>query len=211
MLELASLGAKVMAARSMLLGMKYNVPIHVRHSMLPDKGTMIVPENSEMEQDLVTGVALKTNLGRVTLTDLPSLPDLQNRIFGAISKANVLVDDIIQNQTGPDRINVSFTVDHGELTDIRPVLDRILTDLKGGSVKVDVGLARVAAVGVGMRSHTGVAATMFRALAEAQGGPVPIENITTSEIKISCIIHKEDGERALRAVHDAFDLGQQGR
>jgi len=208
MLELASLGAKVMAARSMLLGMKFGVPIHVRHAQLPDEGTMIVQETPEMEQDLITGVALKTNLGRITLTDLPNRPDVQSRLFSAIAEAGCLVDDIIQDEPVQDRIGLSFTMDHGELADVRPVLDRVLGELGGGQVKIDVGLCRVAAVGVGMRHHTGVAARMFRALAEAPGGPVRIENITTSEIKISCILPKEDGERALRTVHDAFKLSE---
>jgi aspartate kinase len=215
-IELAALGAKVMALRSVLLGARYNVPIHVRHSMLPDPGTMIVPETPDMEQEQVTGVALKTNLGRVFLPSLPNRAGVQSRIFAAIAEANILVDDIIQNEIAGDTMNVSFTVEHSDLADIKPVLDRILADLdvpsgKGqgswGPVRVDVGLCKVSAVGVGMRSHTGVAARMFKALADAEGGGIRIQNITTSEIKISCILAKEDGERALRAVHDAFGLG----
>jgi aspartate kinase len=205
-LELASLGAKVMAGRSILFGMKYGVPIHVRHSMLPDTGTMIVAESKDMEQEEVTGVALKTNLGRVTLVRLPGRADLQGRLFSALAEAGILVDDIIQNEVGPESVNVSFTVDHADLVDIRPVLDRALAELGSSSaqVNVDVGFAKVSAVGVGMRSHTGVAGKMFRALAEAG---VKIHNITTSEIRISCILAKEDGEKALRAVHAAFGLG----
>jgi aspartate kinase len=210
-IELAALGAKVMALRSVLLGARFNVPIHVRHSMLPDEGTMIVPETPDMEQDVVTGVALKTNLGRVTLQGLPNQPGVQSRIFQSIAEANLMVDDIIQNEASPDSTNVSFTVEHGDLADIKPVIDRIFAEVGGaakglgawGAVRVDVGLCKVSAVGVGMRSHTGVAARMFRALAEAN---IKIQNITTSEIKISCILAKEDGERALRAVHEAFGL-----
>jgi aspartate kinase len=205
-LELASLGAKVMAGRSILFGMKYGVPIHVRHSMLPDTGTMIVAESRDMEQEEVTGVALKTNLGRVTLVGLPGRADVQARLFSALAEAGTLVDDIIQNEVAPDSVSVSFTVDHADLVDIRPVLDRALAELGSSSaqVNVDVGFAKVSAVGVGMRSHTGVAGKMFRALAEAG---VKIHNITTSEIRISCILAKEDGEKALRAVHAAFGLG----
>ncbi len=225
-IELAALGAKVMALRSVLLGAKFNVPIHVRHSMLPDPGTMIVPETPEMENEMVTGVALKTNLGRVTLPALPNTPGVQSRIFAAIAASNILVDDIIQNESG-DTMSVSFTVEHGDLADIKPVLDKILADVgaapaKGlgwgpqpqsvaagvpswGAVRVDVGLCKVSAVGVGMRSHTGVASRMFKALAEAS---IRIQNITTSEIKISCILAKEDGEKALKAVHDTFELGR---
>ncbi|MFN0132305.1 MAG: aspartate kinase [Phycisphaerales bacterium] len=214
-LELASLGAKVMATRSIFFGAKYNIPIHVRHAMLPDKGTMIVSETKDMEQEEVTGVALKTNLGRVTLTGLPTVAGIQARIFAAIASASILVDDIIQNEVSPETTSVSFTVDHADLADIKPVLDRILSDsgpVRGagswGAVRVDVGLCKVSAVGVGMRSHTGVAAKMFKALAEAG---VRIQNITTSEIRISCILAKEDGEKAMRAVHAAFGLGEPAR
>jgi aspartate kinase len=209
-LELASLGAKVMASRSIMFGMKYGVPIHVRHSMLPDTGTMIVPETRDMEQEEVTGVALKTNLGRVTLTNLPGGPGVQARVFAAIAEAGLVVDDIIQSEVSPDSTSVSFTVDHADLVDIRPVLDRVLRTQERGGVKVDVGLCKVSAVGVGMRSHAGVAAKMFKALAEAPGAAgrgIAIQNITTSEIKISCILAKEDGEPAMRAVHQAFGLG----
>src|SRR5437773_607052 len=160
-LELASLGAKVMASRSILFGMKYNVPIHVRHSMLPDPGTWIVAETEDMEQEEVTGVALKTNLGRVTLTGLPGGPGVQARIFAAVGAAGIMVDDIIQSEVARDHTNVSFTVDHADLVDIRPVLDRIVRELGRGEVRVDVGLCKVSAVGVGMRSHTGVAARWF--------------------------------------------------
>jgi aspartate kinase len=213
-LELASLGAKVMASRSIMFGAKYNVPIHVRHSMLPDTGTMIVAESRDMEQEQVAGVALKTNLGRVTLVDLPAGKEsagMQGRIFAAIAEAGLLVDDIIQTSSSPETTTISFTVDHAELVDIRPVLDRILADLGQGSVRVDVGLCKVSTVGVGMRTHTGVASRMFKALAEATNSHgtrgISIQNITTSEIKISCILAKEDGELATRAVHEAFGLG----
>lgn len=211
-LELASLGAKVMAGRSILFGMKYGVPIHVRHSMLPDTGTMILTESKDMEQEEVTGVALKTNLGRVTLVGLPGRADMQGRLFSALADANILVDDIIQTEVGPESVNVSFTVDHADLVDIRPVLDRVIAEVggsghPGSSVTVDVGFCKVSAVGVGMRSHTGVAGKMFRALADAG---IKIHNITTSEIRISCILTKEDGENALRAVHAAFGLGERG-
>ena len=210
-LELASLGAKVMASRSILFGMKFDVPIHVRHSMLPDTGTWIVPETQDMEAEEVTGVALKTNLGRITLTGLPGGPGVQSRIFAAVSAASIMVDDIIQSETAPDHTTVSFTVDHADLVDMKPVLDKILRELGRGEVRVDVGLCKVSAVGVGMRSHTGVAAKMFKALAEARssdGRGIQIQNITTSEIKISCILAKEDGEAAMRAVHEAFGLGR---
>jgi aspartate kinase len=209
MFELAALGAKVMASRSIFLAMKFNVPIHVRHAMLPDQGTMIVQESPDMEQNVVTGVALKNNVGRITLSEVPNVPGLQARIFQAVAEANILVDDIIQNPPQDGRTRVAFTIDHTDLADVRPVVERLCERLGGGEVKIDVGLCRVSAVGVGMRTQTGVAARMFKALAEAPGGPINIQNITTSEIKIGCILAKEDGERALRAVHEAFELAAQ--
>lgn len=206
MFELATLGAKVMAARAIFLGMKFGVPIHVRHAMLPDLGSMIQKETPEMEDDVVTGVALKTNVGRVTLSNVPALPDLQSRIFTAVASANIPVDDIIQNPPQDGVARVTFTLDHADLGDVRPVLEALTRSLGSGDVHIDVGLSKVSAVGVGMRTQTGVAARMFRALSEAPGGPVPIENITTSEIKIACIVPKADGDRAMRAVHDEFLL-----
>jgi aspartate kinase len=213
-LELASLGAKVMATRSIFFGAKYNIPIHVRHAMLPDEGTMIVPETKDMEQEEITGLALKVNLGRVTLSGLPASSGVQSRIFAQIASAGILVDDIIQTEGAgsADSTTVSFTVDHSDLMDIKPVLDRVIADVGRGEMKIDVGLCKVSAVGVGMRSHTGVAAKMFKALADTKGtgggAGIKIQNITTSEIKISCILAKEDGEAAMRAVHGAFGLGK---
>lgn len=208
MFELAGLGAKVMAPRAIFLGMKFNVPIHVRHALLPDTGTMIVPETPEMEEDQVTSVALKSNIGRVTMTDVPTGPGVEARLFGAIAQAGIMVDDIIQNEIDHERTNISFTLDHNDLPDIKPVLDKVLVDLGRGQVRIDVGLCRVSAVGAGMRTQSGVAARMFGAFAEAPGGGINIQNITTSEIKIGCILAKEDGQRALQAVHDAFNLGE---
>ena len=205
MLELAALGARVMAPRAVLMGAAHNMPIHVRHSMLPDAGTMIVEETPDMEQEKVTGVALKTNLGRVTITELPVGAGAQARLFARLAEQSILVDDIIQNQVSSKTANVSFTVDHADLVEIKPVVEGVLKEVgAGGAMRVDIGLCKVSAVGVGMRTHTGVAAQMFRALSEAG---INIENITTSEIKISCILPQSDGERAMRAVHEAFGLG----
>lgn len=203
MLELASLGAKVMHPRAVLCGKNFNVPIHVRHSHRPDQGTMIVSETPEMEQIVVSGAALKSDIGRVTLAGVPNTPQTAQVIFDAVADADIFVDDIIQNETGDGLVTISFTVEHNELADAGPCAERIVELLGKGDVHIDVGLAKVSVVGVGMRSHTGVAATMFRALGAAN---VNIRNITTSEIKISCIIDKADGEKALRTVHDAFDL-----
>jgi aspartate kinase len=207
MFELAALGATVMAPRAILLAMKFDVPIHVRHAMLPDTGTMIVPETPALEQNEVTGVALKNGVGRVTIQGLPNRPGIQADIFDALAAAQVLVDDIIQNRVGEDRMTITFTADGPDLARAQDAL-RGLIETIGGEIRVDTGLCRVSAVGVGMRTQSGVAARMFRSLGSAPDGPINIENITTSEIKIACILAEADGPRAVIAVHDAFDLGE---
>ena len=207
MFELAALGARIVAPRAVFLGMKFAVPIHVRHAMLPDPGTMIVAETSTMEQNEVTGVALKNGVGRVTMQDLPHGNGIQATIFDALAEAHLFVDDIIQNRVDDTRMSITFTADAADLKDARAVLQPLVERL-GGRLRVDENLCRVSAVGVGMRTHSGVAARMFRALEEAPDGPITIENITTSEIKIACILSEADGPRAVRAVHDEFGLGR---
>lgn len=156
-----------------------------------------------MENASVVGCALKENLGRVSLRDLPNKPGVDAAIFNALAEADINVDDIIQNEASGGGMNISFTVEHRDLADIKPAMERVLGECGRGEMSIDVGLSRVSVVGLGMRHHTGVAATMFTALADAG---INIFNITTSEIKISCIINRSDGEKALKAVHAAFDL-----
>ena len=207
MLELSGLGASVLQTRAVEFAKKYGVPLHVRNSQSEAEGTWIVAETPVMEHIVVSGAALKKNLVRVTLKNVPDHPGLAAAIFGEIAAANIVVDDIIQNVLDDGTANISFTVEDGDLADIRPVVDRLAREAGEGSEPVyHQELAKVSVVGVGMRSHTGVARRMFKALAEAK---VNIQNITTSEIKISCIIARPDGPRALQAVHDAFDLGRE--
>ncbi|MCA9285826.1 MAG: aspartate kinase [Phycisphaerales bacterium] len=206
MLELAALGAGVMHARAVMFGEKYGVPIHVRHSQRPDTGTMIIEENAAMEENPVVGAALKADLGRVSLRRIPNTTGVQGSIFAAFAAANVMVDDIMQTELG-DMANISFTVEHSDLADVKIAASKVLEELGKGELAVEIGLAKVSAVGAGMKSHTGVASTMFHALGAAG---IPIQNITTSEIKISCIVPKEHGKAALQVVHDAFGLGQAG-
>jgi aspartate kinase len=204
MLELASLGAGVLHNRAVVFGQKYGVPIHVRHSAKDDEGTMITMETREMEDIKVVGCALKPDLGRVSIRRVPNRPGLQAAIFKHITDAGVLVDDIVQTEHG-ETASVSFTVDHHELADVKVAVEHALEEIGTGELAIEVGLAKVSAVGVGMRSHTGVAAGMFKAIGDAG---IHIANITTSEIKISCLVPKERGQDALRAVHDAFGLGK---
>jgi aspartate kinase len=206
MLELSGLGASVFQTRALEFAKKYNVPIHVRNSQNETEGTWIVAETSHMEHIVVSGAALKKNLIRVTIKNVPDHPGVAAKIFGDIAAANIVVDDIIQNVMDDNTANISFTVEHGDLQEIKPAVDRLVKELGGKTIpNYQDGLAKVSAVGVGMKVHTGVAQRMFKALADAK---INIQNITTSEIKISCIISKEDANRALQIVHDAFNLGE---
>lgn len=205
MLELSGLGASVLQTRAVEFAKKYGVPIHVRNSQNENPGTWIVAETPNMEHIVVSGAALKKDLTRVSVKNVPDRPGIAAKIFGDIAEANIVVDDIIQNVMDDNTANISFTVEHGDLHDIRKVVDQIVKDLGHKTqATYQEDLAKVSVVGVGMRVHTGVAQRMFRALADAG---VNIQNITTSEIKISCIIAKEQAPKALQIVHDAFELG----
>jgi len=203
MLELASLGANVLHNRAVEFAKKYSVPIHVRSSLNNRKGTMIVAERESMERIVVSGVALKDKLARITLKNVPDRPGVAARTFQTIARRNIVVDDIIQTLADDGTATIAFTVDLAELPEARQVVAGLCEELNCQAV-FENNLAKVSAVGMGMRIHTGVAERMFAALAAAQ---INIQNITTSEIKISCLIDRQDGPRALRVVHDAFELG----
>jgi aspartate kinase len=205
MLELASLGATVLHNRAVEFAKKYDVPLHVRSSKHNRRGTMIVSETESMERIVVSGVALKDKLARVTLRNVPDRPGIAAAIFHQLANGDIVVDDIIQTIDDHKRATISFTVDLSELPEAKGVIQRICEDLQCTATFQD-RLAKVSAVGMGMRIHTGVAERMFAALAEAE---INIQNITTSEIKISVLIDRADGERALRLVHDAFGLGDE--
>ena len=207
MLELSGLGASVLQTRAVEFAKKYAVAIEVRNSQNDNSGTWIVAETANMEHIVVSGVALKKELVRVSIKNVPDRPGVAATIFTTIAGANVVVDDIIQNVFDDKTAAISFTVEHGDVADIRPIVDTLVKTFGGGTkATYQADLSKVSAVGVGMRTHTGVAERMFKALADAK---VNIQNITTSEIKISCIIDREDGPRALQAVHDAFELEKQ--
>jgi aspartate kinase len=204
MLELASLGAGVMHPRAVMLGRRYDVPIHVGHSQLGSEGTMIVRESPTMKCLSVVGCVLTPDLGRVTICGLSNAPGVQSTIFRKIADAGLCCDDIMQTERD-GAADVSFTIAHHALGDVKLAVAEALEAIgaAGADVQVEVGLAKLSAVGVGMRTQTGVAAAMFRALGDAG---IEIRNITTSEIKLSCIIPRQHGERALRIVHDVFGL-----
>ncbi|MFP4105715.1 MAG: aspartate kinase [Phycisphaerae bacterium] len=207
MLELSSLGAGVLHNRAVEFAKKYNVPIHVRSSLNNKKGTMIVAETESMERIVVSGAALKDKVARVTLRGVPDKPGVAGKIFHTLAKNKIVIDDIIQTTHPEGDATISFTVDLAEIKDAKKVVESICKTQKCEAL-YDEKLAKVSVVGVGMRIHTGVADRMFQALAEAK---INIQNITTSEIKISVLIDADQGAEALRLVHDAFGLGGKKR
>jgi aspartate kinase len=204
MLELASLGAGVMHSRSIEFAKKYNVPIHVRSSLTDTKGTMIVNPTQDMEAIVVRGVTLKKDLASVVLYGVPNRPGIAADIFARIARHNVVVDDIIQNVSASgDTANLGFTTSRSEAKEAAVVCEEMAKEIGITGVEFDESVAKVSIVGIGMKTHTGVAARMFKALAEAK---INIRQISTSEIVVSAIVEAEDGEKALQVLHDAFEL-----
>ena len=203
MLELASLGAGIMHARAIEFGKKFNVTIHVRSSMEDKPGTLITHEAPEMEGILVSGATIQKDLTQIGLIGVDNLPGNAAQIFAHLAGAQVIVYDIIQVEISKEKANLSFTVAKSDMSDARRAIDEIKEQVRCQSVFVRDDIAQISVVGVGMRSHYGVANILFRALAEAR---VNIDSITTSEIRISCIVDEDHGEKALTAVCEAFEL-----
>lgn len=203
MLELASLGAGIMHARAIEFGKKFNVTIHVRSSMEDKPGTLITHEAPEMEGILVSGATIQKDLAQIGLIGVDNLPGNAAKIFAHLAGAQVVVYDIIQVEISKEKANLSFTVAKSDMSDARRAIDEIKEQVHCQSVFVRDDIAQISVVGVGMRSHYGVANTLFKALAEAK---VNIDSITTSEIRISCIVAEDHGAKALTAVCEAFEL-----
>ncbi len=206
MLEMAAVGAGVMHSRAIEFAKKFNVPIHVRSSLTDQPGTMIMETTPGLEDVAVRGATLKEDLATVVLTRLPNNPGIAAEVFAEVGRHKILVDDIIQNYYDDGRLaNIGFSTNQTQVDEALEVCKRMANDRGFGEVEVDENVSKVSVVGVGMRTHTGVAATMFQALAKAR---INIDSISTSEIVISCIVRREDGPRALQAVHEAFGLDQ---
>ena len=206
MLELASLGAKVLQIRSVELGMKYGVRIHVRSSFSDVPGTWVVPEEREMEKVVVSGVTVARDEAKITVENVPDSPGIAARLFAPLSNAGVVVDMIIQNASTDGTTDMTFTVPSNDRRRACEILQRDAADLVGKDgerIKFDDEICKVSVVGVGMRSHAGVALKMFTLLAN-EG--INIQLISTSEIKISCVVAKKYSELALRTLHDGFAL-----
>ncbi|WAS97672.1 aspartate kinase [Nannocystis punicea] len=204
MLELASLGAKVLQIRSVEFAMKFGVPVHVRSSLNESEGTWIVSEQKSLESAVVTGVALDRNEAKVTLTNVPDVPGTIASIFGVLAGADIVVDMIIQNASRGGSTDVTFTVPENDLK--KAVAGLRSLDLPGAGpmdILSDPDICKISIVGVGMRTHAGVAATAFEILGREN---INIQMVSTSEIKVSVIVHERYGELALRALHDGFGL-----
>jgi aspartate kinase len=203
MLEMASLGAKVLQIRSVAFAKKYNVPIHVRSSFKKEEGTLVIREDSSMEDIVVTGIAHTKNEVKITIKGIPDRPGIAAKLFEAIARDNINVDMIIQNTSDNGLADISFTISKEDGKKALKLTEEIGKELGATKVLFDPNIAKVSAIGVGMRNHVGVAAKVFQALAK-EG--INILMISTSEIRISCVVEAKYGEQAVRALHDAFDL-----
>ena len=201
MLELASLGAKVLQIRSVEFAKRYGVRIHVRSSFNESEGTWVVPEESTMEDVLVTGIAHDRDQAKITIKGVPDRPGLAARIFGPIAKAGIIVDVILQNTGEDGTTDMTFTVPRSELAAALRLVEEVRRDTGAREVLSDSTIAKVSIVGLGMRSHAGVAASIFEALAR-EG--INIQMISTSEIKVSVVIDEKYVELAVRALHAAL-------
>jgi aspartate kinase len=203
MLELASLGAKVLQTRSVEFAKKYNVPVRVLSSFNDNPGTLVTREDSDMEKVVVSGVAYDKNQAKVTVQGVPDKPGVAAKIFSAISGNNVVVDMIIQNIGEGGLTDMSFTVPRTDAKKISELMKTVVAEIGAKNVTVKEDIAKISIVGVGMRSHSGVAAKMFSAMAK-EG--INIMMISTSEIKISCVIDAKYTELAVRVLHETFEM-----
>jgi aspartate kinase len=206
MLELASLGAKVLQIRSVELGMKYGVKIHVRSSFSDSPGTWVVPEEAAMEKVIVSGVTVAKDEAKITVEDLPDTAGVAARLFAPLADANISVDMIVQNQAFDGTTDLTFTLPKGDRKRACDILKANVPDLVGSAgerILFDDEIAKVSVVGVGMRSHAGIAKTMFELLGKEN---INIQLISTSEIKISCVTARKYAELAVQVLHEGFGL-----
>ena len=204
MLELASLGAKVMQARSVEFAKKFKVKFEVRSSFNHNSGTVITEEHSDMEEVVIRGVSLEKNQAKVTILGVPDKPGVAASVFSALAESGTNVDMIVQNASAQGTTDLTFTINQDDLAHARKVIEAQAALIGARDYTATAGISKLSVVGIGMRSHTGVAATLFQALAKSG---INIQMISTSEIKISLILEETDGPRAVQVVHDAFKLG----
>ena len=205
MLELAASGAQVLQLRSVEYARRNGVQVHVRSSFDDVPGTWVVEEDRVgVEQAMISGVALDVGEAKITLLDVPDRPGVAATIFRAVAAEGVHVDMIVQNVGHDGQTDLSFTVPRDDLPRLTPILDRVVKEIGAPEYTTDDGIAKVSLVGAGMRSNPGVVAEMFEALA---GKGINIEMISTSSIRVSCIVRRADAEEAVRTIHDRFDVG----
>ena len=205
MLEMASLGAKVLQIRSVEFAKKYDVVIHVRSSFNDNQGTLVMKEDADMETVLVSGIAFNKNEAKISVMKVPDTPGIASKLFLPLSEANITVDMIIQNVSHEGLTDMTFTVPRTDFKKALKIVEDSAEKIGAEKVISNENIAKVSIIGVGMRSHSGIASKMFSTLAE-EG--VNIQMISTSEIKVSCIIDDKYTELAVRVLHDAFELGQ---
>ncbi|MFZ7111942.1 MAG: aspartate kinase [Desulfatiglandales bacterium] len=203
MLEMASLGAKVLEIRAVEFAKKFNVPIHVRSTFTKERGTMVVAETRDMEKVMVSAIAYNKNEARVTITKVPDRPGIAAQIFEPILKSGIVVDMIVQNTSIEDKTDLTFTVPKLDFPETIRLIRDIATEIGAEKVLGDENIAKVSIIGVGMRNHAGVAQKMFETLANEN---INILMISTSEIKVSCAIEEKYTELAVRILHEAFGL-----
>ena len=203
MLEMSSLGAKVLQIRSVEFAKKYNVPVHVRSSFCKEEGTMVVEEHSNMESLVVSGITCTKNEARITLKKVPDQPGTAVKLFSPISEAGILVDMIIQNTRSGGQTDMTFTVPRSDFAKAVEISRKVAEDVGAEEVLTADNIAKISVTGVGMKSHSGVAAKMFATLAAEN---INIRLISTSEIRISCVIEAKYAELAVRVLHTAFGL-----
>lgn len=206
MLEMASLGAKVLQIRSVEFAKNYGVPIHVRSTFTKNEGTWVTQEDNDMEKVTVSGVSYDKNEAKVSILHVPDKPGIAAKIFGPIAEANINVDMIIQNISIDGFTDLTFTVTKADLPKTIEIIKGVSKNIDAKDVLTDDRVSKVSIVGTGMRSHSGIASTMFSALA---GEGINIMMISTSEIRVSCIIESKYTELAVRVLHEAFNLGQE--
>ncbi|MFQ5988531.1 MAG: aspartate kinase [Candidatus Methylomirabilales bacterium] len=203
MIEIASLGAKVLQGRAVEYAKNYNVAIHVRSSFTKNAGTLVIQEDEAMERVMVSGIAYDKNEAKITITRVVDRPGIAAKLFGNVADAGVVVDMIVQNISQDGHTDISFTVPRADFHKAKELVHGVAREIGADQVLGDDRIAKVSIVGLGMRTHSGVAARMFATLA---AGGINIMMISTSEIKVSCVIHEKDTERAVRALHEAFQL-----
>ncbi|OYV07033.1 MAG: aspartate kinase [Verrucomicrobiales bacterium VVV1] len=207
MLEMASSGSKVMQSRSVEFAKKFGVVFEVRSSLNDNPGTLVLEEHTSMENVVIRGVSIERSQARVTITGIPDAPGMSGRILGALGDAEINLDMIVSNIAHDGFARHSFTMHSSDLAKAQAALKAVLAEISpNAKIETDVGIAKLSAVGIGMRSHSGVAATMFKALGDAG---INIGMISTSEIKIAVTVDETRIEDAARAVHDAFQLDKQ--